>query len=77
MLLNLVGRFKSSGVTLVFSGIKKQVADVMDRTGLTQAIGQENIFPTDQEALDVLWQRLPPSPSPSGAAAQPPLLHAA
>lgn len=75
MLLNLVGRFKSSGVTLVFSGIKKQVADVMDRTGLTQAIGQENIFATDLEALERLRQRLPPSRE---AATRPTLLmHAA
>lgn len=75
MLLNLVGRFKSSGVTLVFSGIKKQVADVMDRTGLTQAIGRENIFATDLEALERLRQRLPPSRE---AAARPTLLmHAA
>ncbi|WP_310451691.1 SulP family inorganic anion transporter [Sulfuritalea sp.] len=71
MLLNLASRFKSSGVTLVFSGIKKQVADVMDRTGLTQAIGRENIFATDLEALERLRQRLPPSRE---AAARPALL---
>ncbi|MBI3094603.1 MAG: SulP family inorganic anion transporter [Rhodocyclales bacterium] len=75
MLLNLVARFKSSGVTLVFSGIKQQVADVMDRTGLTDAIGAENIFPTDRDALEKLWQSLPRSSSEP--ATSPPILHAA
>jgi SulP family sulfate permease len=64
MLLNLIGRFKASGIELVFSGLKKQVADVMQRTGLIAVIGPENIFPTDKEALAALLQdRLPP-PSP-------------
>jgi SulP family sulfate permease len=61
MLLNLVERFKSNGIVLVFSGIKAQVAEVMDRTGLSAAIGRERIFATDREALDTLWLQLPSS----------------
>ncbi len=58
MLSNLLDRFKSSGITLVFSGLKKQVSDVMDRTGLTNKIGQENIYATDKLALEGLRRRL-------------------
>ena len=58
MLSNLITRFKSNGITLCFSGIKKQVRDVMDRTGLSQRIGHENIFATDQEAIDKLHSRI-------------------
>lgn len=54
MLFNLVARFKSNGITLGFSEPKKQVRQVMDSTGLSQAIGPENIFTTDHEALERL-----------------------
>lgn len=57
MLFNLVERFKSNGITLGFSGPKKQVREVMDSTGLSQAIGLENIFATDREALARLGVR--------------------
>lgn len=62
MLRNVVTRFRSSGITLAFSGLKKQVADVMERTGLTALIGDDNLFATDREALDALLRRLPPAP---------------
>jgi SulP family sulfate permease len=58
MLDNLVSRFKSNGITLTFSGIKKQVREVMDRTGLAQQIGESNIFMTDHEALEILYKKL-------------------
>jgi SulP family sulfate permease len=58
MLSNLITRFKSNGITLCFSGLKKQVQDVMDRTGLSQRIGQDNLFATDQEAIDQLHSRM-------------------
>lgn len=68
MLLNMFNRFKNNDITLVFSGIKKQVIEVMDRTGLTAAIGQENIFNTDQEALNAIWGSLPQAEEPLAAA---------
>lgn len=58
MLTNIVDRFSSSGITLAFSGIKKQVREVMDRTGLASKIGEENLFATDRSALDTLLARL-------------------
>ncbi|MDD5241026.1 MAG: SulP family inorganic anion transporter [Sulfuricella sp.] len=57
MLSNLIVRFKSNGITLGFSGLKKQVLDVMDRTGLSRHIGRDNLFATDQEAFDQLYLR--------------------
>ena len=63
MLSNLVERLRASGVTLALSGAKQQVLVVMDRTGLTQKIGTQNIFPTDRLALDALLQKLQGSAS--------------
>ena len=58
MLRTLLDRFKKSGIKLAFSGIKKQVSAVMDRTGLTEEIGNANIFPTDKMAVDEICRRL-------------------
>ena len=57
MLSNLITRFKSNDITLCFSGFKKQVQDVMDRTGLSSQIGIDNIFSTDQESFHKLYER--------------------
>jgi SulP family sulfate permease len=57
MLGSLVSRFKSNGITLGFSSIKKQVHEVMDKTDLSATIGKENIFATDQEAFDKLYEQ--------------------
>lgn len=57
MLFSLVSRFTSNGITLGFSGLKKQVQEVMDRTNLSQSIGLDNIFATDQDAFDKLHTR--------------------
>jgi SulP family sulfate permease len=57
MLSSLISRFKSNGITLGFSGIKKQVQEVIDRTGLDKSIGLNNIFATDHEAFDTLHSR--------------------
>jgi SulP family sulfate permease len=58
MLANLVTRFRDNGITLIFSGFKKQVQDVLDRTGLTEKIGASSIFATDREAIVQLNQVL-------------------
>lgn len=58
MLRNLLERFQKSGIKLAFSGLKKQVSDVMDRTGLAEKIGEENIFATDRRAIDEICLRL-------------------
>ena len=58
MLSNLITRFKSNGITLCFSGFKKQTLDVIERTGLVDKIGSENLFSTDQAALEALEPQL-------------------
>jgi len=57
-LRNLLDHFGNNGIKLSFSGIKKQVSDVMDRTGLTHKIGEQNIFATDGSAIDEICLRL-------------------
>jgi SulP family sulfate permease len=55
---HLVERLRSVGVTLVFSGLKKQVLDVMRATGLFEAITQSNIFATEDQAIAAIYERL-------------------
>ncbi|OJW99655.1 SulP family inorganic anion transporter [Thiobacillus sp. 65-1402] len=51
-------RLHEGGVTLVFSGLKKQVLDVMRNTGLFDEIGQQHIFPNEDQALAVIYEWL-------------------
>jgi SulP family sulfate permease len=62
MLSNLAERLKTGGIALGFSGIKRQVMEVMERTGLAGEIGADNIFPTDAAALGALLPRLESNP---------------
>ena len=54
---HIVDRMKSNGVTVVFSGLKKQVIDVMRATGLFDVITQNNIFATADLALTEIYAR--------------------
>jgi len=58
VLHHLVQRFESNGITLVFSGLKKQILDVMRNTGLFDELHAENIFATENMALRDLYNRL-------------------
>jgi sulfate permease, SulP family len=58
MLHNLIARLHESGVEVIFSGLKKQVLDVMRATGLFQLIGEDNIFATEEQALASISRRL-------------------
>lgn len=55
---HLVERLKGAGITLVFSGLKKQVLDVMRATGLFDAIGQAQLFATEDQAIASIYERL-------------------
>jgi len=55
---HLVDRLKGSGITLVFSGLKKQVLDVMRATGLFDVVTQANLFPTQEHAIAAIYERL-------------------
>ena len=55
---HLVERLRGSGVTLVFAGLKRQVVEVMRRTGLLLQIGNDNLFPNEDQALAAIYARL-------------------
>ncbi|MCX8086531.1 MAG: SulP family inorganic anion transporter [Rhodocyclaceae bacterium] len=52
---HLVERLRAVGVTVAFSGLKKQVIDVMRATGLFDYIGQQNIHATADIALAAIY----------------------
>ncbi len=54
----LYERLRDNGVTLVFSGLKKQVLDVMRRTGLFDEIGQARLFANEDMALAAICEWL-------------------
>ncbi len=55
---HLVERLREVGVEIIFSGLKKQVLDVMRATGLFELIGQQSIFATENRALATIYERL-------------------
>ncbi|MDP2833846.1 MAG: SulP family inorganic anion transporter [Pseudomonadota bacterium] len=55
---HLVTRLRETGVEIVFSGLKKQVLDVMRETGLFDLIGQGNLFATEDQAIAAIYERL-------------------
>jgi SulP family sulfate permease len=55
---HLVSRLRDGGMQIVFSGLKKQVLDVMRHTGLFELVGQENIFATEDQAIAAIYERL-------------------
>ena len=64
MLNNLLERLNQAGITLAFSSMKENVADVMQRTGLLEKIGSENIFISERNAIKLLTERLGESTAP-------------
>lgn len=58
MLHNLVAQLHQSGVEVAFSGLKKQVLDVMRATGLYGFIGEQNLFSNEDQALLAISCRL-------------------
>jgi SulP family sulfate permease len=55
---HLVERLHSIGITLVFSGLKKQVLDVMHATGLFDMIGRDKVFATEEQAIAAIYEQL-------------------
>lgn len=51
---HLVERLRSSGVNMVFAGLKKQVVDVMRATGLLTVIGEANFYINADRALEAI-----------------------
>lgn len=56
---HLVERMAEHGITIIFSGLKRQVLEVMRSTGLFANIGGEkNVFSTKDHALVEIYQRM-------------------
>jgi len=58
VLHHLVERLRDNGVQLVFSGLKRQIMDILNRTHLKENIGEQNIFPTSNLALESIYEQL-------------------
>ena len=58
VLHHLFDRLASTGITMVMSGLRRQVIQVMERTNLWERIGKDNFFATEDMALDAIYERL-------------------
>jgi SulP family sulfate permease len=58
MLRNLIDRLSQNKITLAFCSIKGTVTGVMQRSGLLDMIGPENIFDSEKAALEDISMRL-------------------
>jgi len=54
----LAERLRDNGVTLSFSGLKKQVKDVLASTGTLETVGEKNVFLDENQALATLAARV-------------------
>ena len=54
----LVHRLKARGITLVFAGVKAQIMEVMQRTGLDEIIGKDNIFKSTDHAVKTISEKV-------------------
>ena len=64
MLASLSEALQRNGTTLVFSGVKPRVREVLKRTGLAERVGVENFFPDDHAAFAALAERAVPDGGP-------------
>jgi MFS superfamily sulfate permease-like transporter len=53
----VAGRLRKVGVTLMFSGLKHQVMQVLEQAGAVDEIGRESFFSDKETALRILRQR--------------------
>jgi len=58
VLHHLVERLHENNVTVVFSGLKRQILEVMRASSLHEIVGEQNIFPNEDMALDEIYNRL-------------------
>ena len=58
VLHHLVERLNDNDITVVFSGLKLQILEVLRATHLIDIIGEENIFPEEDMALDAIYECL-------------------
>lgn len=54
---HLVESLNSIGVVMLFAGLKRQVLDVLQATGLREEIGEQRFFSTAEQALERIYSR--------------------
>jgi len=59
MLKGVAAQLGDNGMQLLLVGVKKQVMDVMRRSGLVREVGEENIFGSFERAQQAIYARLP------------------
>ncbi len=55
---HLVERLRANGIRIVFSGLKKQVLDIMRNSSLLASIGENNIFSDEDKALASIYAQV-------------------
>lgn len=58
MITHLAERLEKVGITLLFTGLKRQVLEVFQRTGLFDKLGAGRFFRTDDQALEYAWAQI-------------------
>lgn len=58
VLRHLVERLRDNQVTVVFSGLKRQILQVMRATDLNNVIGEQHIFANEDMAFDAIYEWL-------------------
>ena len=58
MITHLAERLEKVGITLLFTGLKRQVLEVFQRTGLFDKLGVGRFFRTDDQALEFAWTQI-------------------
>lgn len=59
----LAADLKLAGITLMLSGLKKQVREALHRAGLDEVFGSDNLFPSKDMALKTLAERYDAQPA--------------
>ena len=62
VLHQLNDRLRENNIVLVFSGLKRQILDILRHTGLIAAIGEENFHATEDMALEHIYKQLDNEP---------------
>lgn len=57
LIRHLVQRMSENGITMIFIGLKTQVLQVMEKTGLYALIGAAHFYRTEAAALDAIAER--------------------
>jgi SulP family sulfate permease len=58
VLAMMLERLHSNGIDVIFSGLKQQVLEIMANAGIYEKIGENNLWPTEDMALEYIYEDL-------------------